>query len=216
MQALPIAMLAFGYQVIVPSIYKLSRRSARSTVVAITIGSLLPLVLYVLWMVEIFAIFPVDGHWGLHALRHAKDPAAALVASLSHMLPNSWVVQVVSCFVFSAILTSFFGVILSLFDLWVDALALNMTQFWRWGVAGLTIIPALIFSLIYPSGFMMALQYAAIFVAVLSGLLPIAMVMVMRHQEVLRTYHAPISMLFCMGMGCFFLFIILVSLCSPQ
>ena len=208
--ALPIVMLAFGYQVVIPSVYQLEQRSPWSVVRTVTIGSLIPLVLYVLWIGEVFALIPMHGPWGLSALHQAADPAKSLVVFLSHILSSAWVVEMVACFIVSAMVTSFFGISLSLFDLWVDALQVDRTKRWLLGLV--SILPALAFSLVYPEGFMLALKYAAIFVAILSGLLPIAMVVVMRFRSVPRLYQAPVTASLFVALLVFFMLAILTCL----
>ena len=208
--ALPIVMLAFGYQVIIPSIYQLGRRDVSTAVQTITVGSLIPLLLYVLWIGEVFTLFPEHGQWGLIALHQAVDPAKSLVVYLSHILSRTWVVELVACFIVSAMVTSFFGISLSLFDLWVDALHVDGRK--RWWLGLCCIVPALIFSLVYPQGFMLALKYAAIFVAILSGLLPIAMVVVMRLRGAPRAYQAPVTAPLAAALVLFFILAILTCL----
>ena len=190
MDVLAIVMLAFGYQVVIPSVFQRLGHRAKAVSKALCVGSFIPFVLYACWMWQVYHWLPAHGMWGLERIAGAMDPTQALVAALTHRHDCAWVAWVVSGFICSAMLTSFFGIALSLFDLWADPLP--ATKSWqRWAIAALVMLPAWLFSVFEVEGFMVALKYAAIFVAILSGLCPIAMVLVMRIKHMPRSYVVP-------------------------
>lgn len=75
-------------------------------------------------------------------------------------------------FSFFAVVTSFLGVGLSLFHFFADGLKIEQTNKGKFLTASLTFIVPILFVLFYPRGFIMALEYAGIFVALLLGIFP--------------------------------------------
>lgn len=73
-------------------------------------------------------------------------------------------------------MTSFLGVSLSLSDFLADGFKIKKNARGRFIITLLTFLPPLFFSLTFPNVFVDALKYAAIFVAILLGILPAAIV----------------------------------------
>ena len=82
-----------------------------------------------------------------------------------------------------ALLTSFIGVSLGLFEFMGDSLSNKLGSAKRVKTALITFVPPLGFALFYPQGFIMALGYAAIALAVLAILLPTVMVYKVRYTD---------------------------------
>ncbi|MGL5726928.1 MAG: aromatic amino acid transport family protein, partial [Plesiomonas sp.] len=82
-----------------------------------------------------------------------------------------------------ALATSFLGVTLGMFDFLADAFRRSDNASGRLQTGLITFIPPLIFALFYPQGFVMALGYAAIALAILALLLPAAMVWKIRRHS---------------------------------
>jgi tyrosine-specific transport protein len=139
---------------------------------ALFLGSLIPFAVYVLWEFLILGIVPLSGE---HGLTSAFLNGQTGAFSLSHVLHNSWITNIASVFSFFAIITSFLGVSLSLSDFLTDGLHMRRFSFGRELASLLTFIPPLIFVLAYQRGFIMALQFAGIFVAILLCILPAVM-----------------------------------------
>jgi tyrosine-specific transport protein len=78
-------------------------------------------------------------------------------------------------FSFFALITSFLGVGLGIFDFFSDGLQIHKTKLGRIVLSLLTIGPPFLFAIIYPQGFLIALSYAGIFAAILLIIYPIAM-----------------------------------------
>lgn len=88
-----------------------------------------------------------------------------------------------------ALLTSFLGVSLGLFEFMGDTLRKPGATKSRIRASIVTYTPPLIFALFYPQGFIMALGYAAIALAVLAIFLPIAMVTKVRQKKTDSQYY---------------------------
>ncbi|MGI2260796.1 aromatic amino acid transport family protein [Shewanella sp. GXUN23E] len=173
--ALPVIFTSFGFHGSIPSVVRYLGMDLAKLKRAILLGSALPLLVYALWlMVSI-------GNLGQSALiNHAG--LNDLIAGLSQAANAPLLQQVIAGFADLALATSFLGVALGLFDFITDMLRQK-----RWITGLLTFLPPLAFALYYPSGFIMALGYAAIALVMLAIFLPVAMVWRRRANESSKT-----------------------------
>lgn len=164
--AIPVVVTSFGFHIIVPVLTDYLKRDVKSVRWAIIIGSLIPLVIYVLWEAATLGVVPIS-------YMHQDE---LVTHSLSRLLQHPWIHIFAESFSFFAILTSFLGVSLSLSRFLADGLKIKKTMIGKLLLIVLTFIPPLVFVYIYPRGFILALQYAGAIVAILSGILPALMV----------------------------------------
>ena len=168
----PVVITSFGYHIIIPSLttyMKHDRKHLRRTLI---IGSLLPLVIYILWQIMILGIVPIFGN---HSLVNAWQAGESATIPLTQLIHNKWIVVGAHFFSFFAIVTSFLGVTLSLSDFLTDGFKIKKTWEGRLIACLMTFIPPLIFVLTYQRGFFVALEYAGAFVAILLIFLPAVM-----------------------------------------
>jgi tyrosine-specific transport protein len=170
--ALPIVVTSFGFHNIIPSIRVYLDSDVRKIRRAIIIGSTIPLVLYIIWEFVIMGVVPVNGQDGLLSVLGTGQPGTGLAVSLNHILHSTWLTTLFKIFVFFAIGTSFVGVSFSLADFMADGLHIRKTPLGKLATIAITFAPPLIFALVYPRGFIVALGYAGFFVAFLLALLP--------------------------------------------
>jgi tyrosine-specific transport protein len=180
--SLPIVLASYGYHIIIPTVSYYLKYDRWRLRLAIVLGSAFPLLIYLLWEALIFGVLPLEGKGGMLSILKSTSPTVSLVAGLSLVSKNSWLGLCVDVFAFFAIASSFIGVSLGLFDLWADGLRLKE----KWGkekhwqqriiLAVVTFIPPLVFVCVSRKGFLLALSWAGIFVAVLHGILPAIMV----------------------------------------
>jgi tyrosine-specific transport protein len=174
--ALPILLASFGYHIVLPSMRTYLKSDVPKLRRMVLFGSLLPLVMYVLWILLVFGVVSQQGDNGLLAILKSGEPTDLLTRTLSHLSGDPWLGRVARFFAFFAIASSFVGVSLGLFDLLSDGLKVKRNHLGRSFIALLTFVPPLLFACFYPDGFLFALGYAGVFVAVLHGILPAAMV----------------------------------------
>ena len=167
--AIPILFTSFGYHIIIPSITTYERHNVKKLRLTLLIGSLIPLLVYFLWEFFVLGIVPTS------SLASAWVEGAPSTKPLIELINHPVLETGARLFAFFAIVTSFLGVSLSLRDFLRDALKMKKTKKGRLFACILTFIPPLFFVLIYPSGFLLALQYAGVFVAILLGILPALM-----------------------------------------
>lgn len=199
--SLPILVTAFGYHVIIPSLRRYLRGDAARLNKMIIIGSILPLIVYILWNMVVFGTVSVDGPHGLVAIANAAHPTVALTQAMSTLIGSPALVTIAESFIFFAIASSFLGIAFSLFDFLTDGFLAHDNKLGRAAILLATFIPPLLYALYYPRGFILALSYAGIFVAILHGILPVMMVYFGRKKEPYRTYTAPTG-----NAGLFFIF----------
>jgi len=179
--SLPILFTAFTYQVIIPTLVNYMQRDARKIRLAVIFGSLIPLVVYLLWDVIILGIIPVEGANGL--LEAAKLGQNA-VAPLAHVVQDGRIYMVGKYFAFFALTTSFVPLSLSFFDFLADGLKWKKDGIHKVGLCFLVFGIPLVIALKFPNIFLVALGYAGgISCALLFGFMPPLMAWVGRYKE---------------------------------
>jgi tyrosine-specific transport protein len=181
--ALPILITAYGYHIIIPSISQHLGYQVKKIHRSILLGSLIALFLYLLWQFLIFATLPTHGPMGIHAIFQSGQPAATLTQALAQSTPQHGVGTSCALFAFFALASSFIGVALGLFHLLCDGIRIKNQAINRTLSTALTFLPPLAFALMYPKGFILALSWAGVLVALLHGLLPALMVWSGRYRQ---------------------------------
>jgi tyrosine-specific transport protein len=183
--SIPILITAFGFHNMIPSLNHYLKGNIPKVKACILGGSLLSLVIYLLWQVLILGIIPVKGPRGLQAaLGLGKEASELLSQYLGHPL-ISLCVQLLGFF---AILTSFLAQSLSLSHFLTDGLVLKKTQLHHLSACILTLLPPLILAVFYPDLFYAALNFAGgICTAVLFGIIPGLMIWKGRYVKKIST-----------------------------
>ena len=188
--ALPVVITSFGYHVIIPSLRGYLKSDTGRLKKIIFFGSLLPLLTYLVWEIIVFGLIPLQGPGGLIAIFHAGQPANMLTQSIAQFTASGVVIWAAKAFVFFAIASSFLGIAFSLPDFVADGFSIKKTPIGRIFIIALTFIPPFVFVWLFPKGFILALSFAGVFVAILHGFLPALMAYKAR-QKGLATYKAP-------------------------
>ncbi|TKF76925.1 tyrosine transporter TyrP [Vibrio kanaloae] len=176
--AIPVVFTSFGFHGSIPSIVRYLDGDVRSLRKVMIIGSALPLVIYVFWQSVTLGVVSQEQLLSDTSL-------GALLVSLSQTVQQSNLSVIVGVFADLALLTSFIGVSLGLFEFMGDSLSKKLGKAKRVKTAAITFLPPLGFALFYPQGFIMALGYAAIALSVLAILLPTVMVYKVRYTNFL-------------------------------
>lgn len=208
-----IVATSFGYHIIIPSLTVYMEGSIPHLKKAIWIGSLIPLVVYVIWELLTLGIVPLSGS---NSITEGYNQGMNGAHLLSEALHNSTIALVARFFSFFAIVTSFLGVSLSLFDCLGDSLKIEKTQSGRIFIFALTFIPPLVFALYDPRAFLTALEYAGAFgVVTLLGLLPALMAWSNRYWEGRYTpYEVVGGKSALIGVGIFSLLVMILELAN--
>jgi tyrosine-specific transport protein len=180
---IPVVILSFTSHIIVPSLKTYLGGNIKNLKKALLWGSIIPLIFYLLWEFLIFGLLPMTGKYGLAQIATATHPVSALTEALHQYLKVTWIPLIVGLFSFFALLTSFFGVSLSLYDFLADGFRIKKTAGGKTVLLSAMFIVPLFFALFFPQGFLIALGYAGVFVAILYGILPPIMVWHGRYIE---------------------------------
>lgn len=167
--AVPIVFTAFGYHIVIPSLSTYFNHERKSLKLAIIIGSILPLIFYLLWVTLVIGVVP------LSILGEIWKEGNLVTDPLAHLLGVPWLGIVTQFFSFFAVITSFLGVALSLSDFLTDGFKLKKSWEGRLLAIILTFLPPLVFVFTYKRIFYLALDHAGALVAILLGILPCAM-----------------------------------------
>jgi tyrosine-specific transport protein len=156
--SLPIIVISFGYQGIIPSLTTYLKKDAKRLRTAIFLGTTFTLIIYLLWEFLILGIIPLYGEHGLVAA-NALGQSAIAPLKYHTQIPNIYIIG--QFFGFFALTTSFLGVNLGLFDFLSDGLKIAKKGFFKkFTLCVVTFLPPLIITLTYPHIFLIALDYA--------------------------------------------------------
>jgi tyrosine-specific transport protein len=169
--SLPVILTAFGFQNLIPTLYNYMDRDHKVIRKAIWIGTLIPLVLYVVWEFLILGIaLPEDLFSALKAGQSAIIP-------LQSALQNSKISLISEGFAFFAMSASFVGISIAFLDFWADGLKWKKKGAQRNWLLLLVFGIPLVLVFFDPMIFLTALRYAGgIGMILLFGLLPILFV----------------------------------------
>ncbi len=166
--AIPVIFTSFGFHGSIPAIVRYLDGDTASLRKAIMVGSAIPLIIYVFWQLVTLGVVSQSEMLSNQGL-------TALIGQLSSKVHQSSIAQAIGVFADLALLTSFLGVSLGLFEFLGDSMAKKQSS--RVVTGLVTFIPPMGFALFYPQGFITALGYAAIALAILAIFLPVTMVL---------------------------------------
>lgn len=179
--ALPILVIAFGFHNMIPSLAGYLNGDLKRVRMTIIGGSLMALVIYLIWEFFVLGIVPMGGPNGLVASLKNDREASQSIASI---LRSPWVRIFSQGLAFFAILTSFLAQALSLVHFLADGFKIEYKKQENLGLCVLALLPPLILAIIYPQLFFKALNFAGgICAVILFGILPVLMVWVGRYRR---------------------------------
>ncbi|WP_306331447.1 aromatic amino acid transport family protein [Vibrio injensis] len=184
--SIPVIFTSFGFHGSIPAIVNYLDGHTPSLRKAIVIGSAIPLIIYILWQLATLGVVS-------QAELVQNSGLSALIGTLARSAHQSGLGSMIGIFADLALLTSFLGVSLGLFEFMGDTLRKKGAGINRFVASVATFTPPLLFALFYPQGFIMALGYAAIALAILAIFLPIAMVVRVRSQASSSEYYQVIG-----------------------
>ncbi|MGI2174070.1 aromatic amino acid transport family protein [Shewanella ulleungensis] len=174
--AIPVVFTSFGFHVCIATIVRYLDGDAISLRKVLLIGSTIPLVCYILWLLVTL------GSLGGEAVHSFGGSLPKLVAALQGLVESSVISQAIDLFANLALITSFLGVTMSLFDYVAELTRARDDIAGRAKTWLITFVPPLLCALYYPEGFFQVLGFAAIPLVVMIIFLPIAMALKQRAQ----------------------------------
>ncbi|MCE9944722.1 aromatic amino acid transporter [Aeromonas rivipollensis] len=165
---LPVALTSFGYHHSVASMraYYGEEQKAKQAILG---GTLIALALYLLWLLSIFGNLPRNAFGPIIAKGGDVD---VLLGALASVIESKRVSNAINLFSMAAILSSFIGVGLGVFDYLADLFKFDNSRRGRAKSWGVTFLPPLVFSLLFPFGFVVAIGYAGAAATVWACIIP--------------------------------------------
>lgn len=168
---LPVVITSFGFHNLIPSLTTYFHSDAKALKSSIFFGSLIPLLIYLMWEWIILGIVP------LSYLQDSLNKGDVATEALKNVVGMSWILEAAQAFAFFAIVTSFLSVALSFMDFLSDGLKIKKTTRGKALLSFLVLMPPFLCALADPTIFFFALKIAGGFGAViLFGILPALMV----------------------------------------
>jgi tyrosine-specific transport protein len=213
---LPILFTSFGFHGSIPSVMRYLQNDPVKIRKAFFWGTFLPLIVYLLWCGTTVSIIPRSGPMSFNTIAASGQDVGVLMQALNHWTLIPSLSYVANIFAFLAIVTSFFGVGIGLVDFF------HLYHRTRWPqISGKTqtmltasssyLIP-LGFALFYPQGFIAALGYAAIALALLAITIPCIIALKQRFYKKQGLYRVKGGNLPLIIMLCFSLSIIIIEI----
>ena len=185
--AAPIFLNAFGFHFVIPSICTYCDKKVVPIRRIIIISTTIPLIVYTLWLLVSLGIVPISGTQSFSEIVHNKTSVGGFVGALGHIAGKKYILYIVNAFSNIAIITSFLGIALGLFDFLADGFKRNNKISGRLQTALLAFSPPLAIALFFPDAFIIALEYSTFFAIILEIFLPGLMVYKLRKSKTLSS-----------------------------
>ena len=164
----PVALTSFGYHhsVCTMRAYYGEEKKAKYAILG---GTAIALTLYLLWIFSIFGNLPRDQFAPVIASDGNLD---ILLNALGGVIESNTVKQMINAFSIAAILSSFIGVGLGVFDYLADFFKFDNCKIGRTKSWAVTFLPPLIMSILFPLGFLKAIGYAGAVATIWTCIIP--------------------------------------------
>lgn len=166
--SLPFFLTSFCFHASVPSFVKYYGIEGKKIKKAIAWGMSITFIFYLAWMVAIMGSIERESF-----LSVGSDQVAWL---LDEVNASPFTGLALRFFAFFAVVTSFLGAGLGLFDYIADLFKINDGHKGRFLTALITFLPPTILGMLFPNGFVLAIGFAGLFAAIWSVIVPAAMV----------------------------------------
>ncbi|MCH1929211.1 amino acid permease [Shewanella sp. A25] len=169
MAAIPVVFTSFGFHVCIATLVRYLDGDTVSLRKVLLIGSTIPLACYIFWLLVTL------GTVGGSQISGFEGSLPALISALQEIAHIEWISKCISLFADLALVTSFLGVTLSLYDFVAELTRAKNTLAGRVQTWLITFVPPLLCALYIPEGFVAVLGFAAVPLVVMIIFLPIAM-----------------------------------------
>ena len=167
--AVPYFLTSFGFHGNVPSLMKYYGKEPARIRKCLFYGSLTSLVVYLLWHVVTFGNISREEFKPIIA---AGGNIGHLVSALSLVASSERLTALLNAFANFAVVSSFLGVTLGLFDYIADRFKFDDTRQGRFKTALITFLPPTIGGVFFPNGFIYAIGLAGLCAAIWGTIVP--------------------------------------------
>ncbi|WP_342221692.1 tryptophan permease [Candidatus Fukatsuia endosymbiont of Tuberolachnus salignus] len=186
--ALPYLLTSFGYHGNVPGLVKYYRKDSRAVVFSLFFGTLIALMIYILWQ------YVIQGNIVRETFKQIIADGGNIGSLLERMdviSGSSMTKQLLNAFSYMALASSFLGVSLGLFDYLADFFKFADHGMGRVKTALLTFVPPTLGALLFPNGFLYAIGFAGLAATIWAVIVPALMVHASRPRFPLMGYKVP-------------------------
>jgi tryptophan-specific transport protein len=167
--AVPYYLTSFGFHGNVPSLVKYYGKDPARIRLCLLYGSLLTLVVYLLWQLVVMGNIP-RGQFG--PIISAGGNIGDLVSALGDTSHSGSLSGMLNAFANMAVVSSFLGVTLGLFDFISDRFGFDDSRSGRLKTAAVTFLPPTIGGVFFPDGFLYAIGLAGLTAAAWGTIVP--------------------------------------------
>ncbi|HIF9326598.1 TPA: aromatic amino acid transporter [Photobacterium damselae] len=176
---LPVALTSFGYHHSVSTMrdYYQDEHRAKKAILG---GTMIALTFYLVWVICIFGNLPRDSFGPVVSAGGGVD---VLMSALNSAIDSNSIKQALHIFSIAAVVSSFIGVGLGVFDYLADFFGFADTKQGRLKTWSVTFLPPLVFSLIAPFGFVTAIGLAGAAATIWACIIPAMLAKKLRNRE---------------------------------
>lgn len=179
--SIPLMLTSFSYQTMAPSLTQYLKQNVKWLRWSVIGGTTIAFLVYLVWELLILGVVPAEGENSLALALCRGEPATVFFRQVTC---GRWIAVFSEFFAFFAIVTSFLGIALGLFDFLSDGLSISKKGIGKILLAVLIIIPTLFFAVYYEQAFLVAMDASGGFGdTIFSGILPVMMVWMARYRN---------------------------------
>ena len=175
--ALPVYLASFGFHTNVPSLVKFYGKEPARISRCLVYGTMISLAVYTVWQAVTLGQIPRDGWMPIIEQGGNIGP---MVAAISGQDKTGIVMPLLTTFANLAVISSFLGGALGLFDFIADACGFKDDYFGRLKSTALTFLPPTIICMFFPNGFILAIGFVGLAAVVFAIIIPVRAAQVSR------------------------------------
>lgn len=167
--ALSTYLTSFCFHASVPSLVKYFGKDAKSINKCLIYGTLITLFVYLIWIVA------CDGNIARMDFKEViaqGGNVSHLIAAASSNLNGAFLLRMLESFAFLAVVTSFLGAGLGLFDYIADLCGFDDSRLGRTKTILVSFAPPILLEMLFPNGFLIAIGWAGLAATIWSVIIP--------------------------------------------
>lgn len=189
--AVPLFFTSFGFHGSIPSLVNYCENRPNIIKNAFFWGSFAPLLIYLVWIIGGLSIVYTHDHSVFTKLVNNEADLGVFILSLSNAIDTPWLQSFSWIFSLLAIITSFLGVAIGLFDYYREQLTQVKEKHQRIVSCILALGIPLLVTLLAKETFMHVLGFAGIFLSILAVVLPCIIWLKLQHNQKFNTQVNP-------------------------
>ena len=167
--AIPFYLAAFGFHAMVPSLVKYYGNNPSPIRRSVLTGSLICFAIYLLWLLATMGNIPRASFLAVAA---EGGNVAALMRGIGQAADSKDIETLLSLFANMAVISSFLGVSLALFDFIADKFGFPNTPSGRLKTALVAFVPPVVGGLFFPDGFLYGIGFAGLSLSITALIVP--------------------------------------------